>query len=205
MKEKELYFPEFLKKVRKEMDISYREMASILGISHSYLAALEYGERKINIDLANLIVETFKLDLEMKEQLYKICEHDNPYIDKEKRISNNRLKLPLFFSNYMKRNKISCRKMADILELSPAYVCELKNGDKKITFKILNIMVNKLKFSEDEIKELYYIYDLDNGLIPSSIVTYLLENKLVEDMLNILENDKKGQSIKNLSSSFKKQ
>lgn len=200
---KELYFPEFLTEFRKQMNLSIREIAKIWGISPSYVCALESGERKINIDLINSLIEKLELDSSVKEELYKICEHDNPCLEKEVSYINLKWKFPLFLSKYMEKNKLTCRKMSSILNVSPSYICALKNGDNKITFKVLNLMVEKLKFSDKELEELYSIYDQDNGLIPSSIVTYLLENKLINDMLNILENDKTGESIKKISSSFK--
>ena len=203
MSNKKLYFPEFLKKFRKEMNMSIREIAKIWEISPSYVFSLENGERKINIDLINSLIEKFNLDLNVKEELYKICNHDNPYIEKEISRTHTQYKFPSFLSQYMDKSKLTCRKLASILLISPAYVCALKNGNSKITFKVLNLMIKKLKFTDEEKEELYHIYDLDNGLIPSSIVNYLLENKLIDDMLNILKNDKTGKSIKSISASFK--
>lgn len=74
-----IYLREYLKKLRKEKQLTQQNVADVLGISQNYYHNIEYGERQKDLDLSIVmkLSELFDVTVEWiaeQEKEYKATE-----------------------------------------------------------------------------------------------------------------------------------
>lgn len=101
------------------------------------------------------------------------------------------------------KNGITLRTLAGTVGISPAYLSDLENSNRKPSYKLMNKFIEGLKASDREKEELYDAVAESLGEIPLDIRLYLQNNDLIETMRNISKADPSGETLKSLEESLK--
>ena len=207
MENNSLQFPAFLKKIRNERNLTYRETANLWGISYGYVCELENGNKRINMVIAGELIEKFGLNHEQMDELYQICAHDNPRVSRSVQyysIEKKDLQFPAYIEKFKKEKNLTKKALAQRLGFATTYIWDLENGHRRITLSIATRFIKNFDLDENEVNEIYEIYNHDNGIIPADLVYFIVNNKLIDDIRTIKEYDSKGQTIKKLAESYEK-
>ncbi|NEZ47289.1 helix-turn-helix transcriptional regulator [Clostridium niameyense] len=89
-----------------------------------------------------------------------------------------------FVSERRKEKKISLRKMAELLDLSPAYWSDIEKGRRNPpNINKLQEIANILDLSHDELDEMIDMASEDRDEIPMNLPDYIKENNLARTAL----------------------
>lgn len=77
MNKKYTDFGKELKKLRIDLDEKQKDMAKKIGISTSYLSAIELGKRKVTIKILNRFCNVYEIEYEKFKYHFVIYVNDN--------------------------------------------------------------------------------------------------------------------------------
>ena len=114
-------YGKFLKKLRIDRDQQLQTMARNMGISASYLSAIESGNRDIPVDFTEKLIQEYGLSEDDKEQLHKLelaTERKSIQLDVNKDTCSEEQKeiALLFAQKFAKLDSSRIAKIRDILE-----------------------------------------------------------------------------------------
>jgi len=113
------------------------------------------------------------------------------------------LKFGVVLKKIRTSRSMTVRDFSDTCLMSPAYVCDLENGNRKATAQVMNSLTNNLTLTEEEHKEMINAFAYDRLQIPSELLMYLIDNDLLPSLKVLKEHDKEGTSIKKLAKTLK--
>ena len=119
-------FGRFVRKLRIDTGFSLKNMADNLGVTSSYLSAVELGKRKIPVDWVDKLIEFFNLEDDLKDEFYSVIQELQQDIQLNlSGASKEQRNLAFEFARQLDRLELSqIRRVLIILE---------KNGDEKQT------------------------------------------------------------------------
>lgn len=103
----------------------------------------------------------------------------------------------VFISEKRKANSLTLRKIADLLELSPAYWSDIEKGRRNPpNIKILEELANVLKLSQEEKEHMIDLASVDRDEIPMDLPEYIKESELARTALRKAKqlNESKGNN-----------
>ena len=108
----------FLKKLRIDNDERVRDMASMLGVTPSYLSSIEHGKRKISPALLTRIAAVYVLNREEQKLLYLAAElsEEKIIVDIKNYPADKRLFVLRFLKSIEFMNEERMRKISKVLE-----------------------------------------------------------------------------------------
>lgn len=114
-------YGKFLKKLRIDRDQQLQTMARNMGISASYLSAIESGNRDIPVDFTEKLIHEYGLSEDDKEQLHKLelaTERKSIQLDVNKDTCSEEQKeiALLFAQKFAKLDSSRIAQIRDILE-----------------------------------------------------------------------------------------
>lgn len=82
------------------------------------------------------------------------------------------------YVSYLRTSRdLSLRELADMIELSPYYLCSIENGRRtNPKIKTLGKMYLVLKLRKEEMEKLLDLYAKANGQVSADIIDYIMEN-----------------------------
>ena len=82
------------------------------------------------------------------------------------------------YVSYLRTSRdFSLREFADMIELSPYYLCSIENGRRtNPKIKMLGKMYLVLKLRKEEMEKLLDLYAKANGQVSADIIDYIMEN-----------------------------
>ncbi len=130
-----------LNEIREKHDLSQRKTAMKLGISKSYYNYFESGERIIPLARLNDFCNLFHVDFD-----YALGLSDNNIITKEIKSLDKKL-IGTRIKEIRKKNKLTQRGLAKLLNTSQSTVSSYENGNTIILTAFLYEMCIKLNVS----------------------------------------------------------
>ena len=117
-------FGRYVRKLRIDSGYLLKDMADFLGVTSSYLSAVEMGKRKIPIDWADKIIAFFDLKDNMIDELYSVIQESQQDIQLNlSKASKEQRNLAFAFARKLDRlDEDEIRDMFNIFK---------KNGDDK--------------------------------------------------------------------------
>lgn len=98
---------------------------------------------------------------------------------------------------------ITLRTFAGTIGISPTYLSDLENSNRKPNYKLIDRFIDGLSASDREKEEIYDAIAESLDEIPLDIRLYLQTNNLIEIMRNISKADPSGETLKTLEESLK--
>ena len=90
------------------------------------------------------------------------------------------------YVSYLRTSRdFSLREFADMIELSPYYLCSIENGRRtNPNIKTLGKMYLALKLRKEEMEKLLDLYAKANGQVSADIIDYIMENDDTQSRLS---------------------
>lgn len=97
------------------------------------------------------------------------------------------------YVSYLRTSRdFSLREFADMIELSPYYLCSIENGRRtNPKIKTLGKMYLALNLRKEEMEKLLDLYAKANGQVSADIIDYIMEN---DDTLSQLRKERDSVS-----------
>lgn len=113
------------------------------------------------------------------------------------------LKFGKVLKNLRINRNFTIRMLSSVLSISPAYICDLEQGNRKITLELLNKIRERLNLTEDEEMIVIEAFTYDRLSIPLDLLNYLIDNNLIGSLKTLKDFDKDGSNIKKLALNLK--
>lgn len=97
---------------------------------------------------------------------------------------------------------LTVRTTAGKIGISAAYLADIENNHRHFPCKLSRQFITVLHMAQEESQELYDAIARANNDIPLDIKEYLLKNNLLDALRVIFSEDKEGENLKKLASSF---
>ena len=193
---------DYLKTIRKEKNITQKDLARELNISQSYLSDIENGRKNLSINTIERIAKKLGVSI-------AYLTSDNTQLNKEKNFNE----LGNFLRAFRESKNVTLRKLGLKINYSPTYISSVENGKKKnpsrkfleafiygLTEEVgeireaknnVNILLGKDLFGENE--EILTVNQYERGYeagykeAKQLVVQELMKNKTTEEKAKILD------------------
>ena len=81
-----------------------------------------------------------------------------------------------FTKQYRRENDLTIRDLAEELNISPAYLCDIENGNRRVPVKLVPILKQKFGIKEDEKQDFDDMVSLSRGYGFADINKYLFSH-----------------------------
>lgn len=113
------------------------------------------------------------------------------------------MKFPMVLKLLRESKGLTMRSLASSCDFSPAYISDLEKGNRKVTLQVIDRICECLDLSEKDKEILLKAYTYDRLNVSPDLMRYIIDNDLIDYLNVIKDNDKEGNSIKELANKLK--
>lgn len=119
------------------------------------------------------------------------------------KLENEQLQFGAVLRSIRQQRELSVRAMSKLCGVSPIYISDLENNNRKVTLNVINNITGKVVLTKEENEQMMQAYSHDRLDIPVELLYYLIDNDLLDSIKTFKEYDSNGTIVKQLAKSLK--